>query len=248
MGGSEFNWRLMRSTKKFLLATTFGCLMFAPSMFANTCAADLAVTGTLQNLISDTSCTVAFTNMTLTFSNFSLSGTSDVITASDDGGGSLINGGFTFTDQTSTSGLVPGTVIGYTVSITTCNAGWTCTLTGYNDQGNFPFISGTNTGQLVFTYTYNPNTGQTPTSTTLNQSNTTLNNNTLYVQGISPDTVSASVAYSLTGSAGEATQITDDVYISNTYNATVPEPTTFVLMGAGLGLVGLLRRRKSARR
>jgi hypothetical protein len=34
-----------------------------------------------------------------------------------------------------------------------------------------------------------------------------------------------------------------DVYLLATYQNPVPEPTTFVLMGAGLGLVGLLRSR-----
>jgi hypothetical protein len=43
------------------------------------------------------------------------------------------------------------------------------------------------------------------------------------------------------------TNIESDVYVGNSYNATTPEPTSFVLMGAGLGLVGLLRRRKAAR-
>ena len=61
-------------------------------------------------------------------------------------------------------------------------------------------------------------------------------------------TISINEVASITG--GAVTGYSGNAVIEYDYTVNsggVPEPTTFVLMGAGLGLIGLLRRKKAAR-
>jgi hypothetical protein len=57
------------------------------------------------------------------------------------------------------------------------------------------------------------------------------------------------VTYSDSLTAGSVQTVSGNVFEIITYAAQVtsPEPTTFVLMGAGLGLLGMLRRRSASK-
>jgi len=190
--------------------------------------------------------TVSGVSYAVDFTSFSAGGSNAVLTAVD-ASNSSGEAGLQFTGAGSTN-LTSFSGLGYTASIATTGqctgaiGAYTCYIAGQYQQVSYGVL-----GNSSGTVTYNTDTCAsippnsvlvlTPASSTYPATACTSN-------------ITGNDVVSMTSSLGTntLTNIESDVYVGSSYNATTPEPTSFVLMGAGLGLVGLLgRRRKAAR-
>lgn len=212
--------------KKFLLLAA-AVVAFSSLAFATTCASEI---GTVTSSL--TSCTIsgftgtALTGETVTFSFSNGNGT--LTLGAVDFNAALGIAGLQFTDGNGTSSY-SGFGDTATLSPTTgCQTNYNCSLDGVYEQGSFTQLSNSN-GLLTITATGASTQMLTPAASTYGPAS--VGNQTAIAFGSSYD-----------GNNALANEETD-VYLLATYQNPVPEPTTFVLMGAGLGLVGLLRSR-----
>jgi hypothetical protein len=169
-------------------------------------------------------------NVTLTFSALVNTGTDAAdIFANLDQNSAIGLGGFTWTDTNGSFSQVGTSSLGYTVTISACSAGYACSITGYDDQVLIPAGGAADADSATGIANYN-----------LNVSNQT---------ALALNTVSLQTATKLSVYNGQATQISDesDVLV-NAVNTSTPEPATITLLGAGLLGLGLLGRRRSARK
>ena len=222
----------MTKTQKLLSAGVFCCLMAAPSMFATSingaCGTELfngagaVVVGT-----DPTPCPTA-TNLGLTVGSgvgqATITSIELWVSADFTGGGALTNAVQVIFTPTATSGTFSPTTV-------TCTAVGTPGASVYTGGSNCGLFSGSLQAPGTFKDTY------VPLSVAGLQSIATTNNafHTAEVGTVTQGTV--------TGFSGIS--VIEYDYTIN--GSGVPEPTTFVLMGAGLGLIGMLRR-KTARR
>lgn len=222
--------------KKLLLIAVLGA-MGSASMYAAACSTFI---GSSFNTIGSCTDTLALSSggtVVVTFSGFSDGGSGATVSAveSNNLSGQV---GFQLAGANQQTPLSPFSGLGYTATITSCTPGqYACSIFAQYQQASFGVV-GNPTGVVSFSGdTCGAVPNLTPSSSTfpatLCSSPITTGNNDVVVAAYSSGT------NILTG-------METDVYV-NAIDTTAPEPTTFVLMGAGLGLLGLVRR-KTARR
>jgi 3D (Asp-Asp-Asp) domain-containing protein len=233
MGGIRSNWRLMTRTQKILSAATFCCLIGAPSMFATSINGDCGTelyngAGTLVIGNNPTVCPTGTTlglNIGSGVGQVTVTGIEVWVSADYTGGTSTNNAIQVIFTPSATAGTFATTNV-------------TCTASGSPGASNY--TGGNNCGL----YSGNMQAPGTFMNALGGLSGATLQ----IIAGSGTISVSeaASVTQgSVTGFSGIA--VIEYDYTVNQGGGGVPEPTTFVLMGAGLGLLGMLRR-KTARR
>lgn len=223
----------MTKTQKLFLAIAFCCMFGATSIFATAingaCGTELFNgSGALVIGSNPTSCPTATT--------LGLNIGSGV-------GQDTITGIEVWVNADYTGGLQPsnGVQVVFTPSATTgtfATASVTCTATGAGSSNTF--TGGNNCGQY---------SGTVSAPGTFQDALGGLSGAALQIIAAS-GTISVNEVGSLT--SGGVTGFSGNVIVEYDYTVNqggggVPEPTTFVLMGAGLGLLGMLRR-KTARR
>jgi|SRR5665213_17334 len=227
MGGIE-----MTKTQKLLSAGVFCCLMAAPSMFATSingaCGTELYNgSGTLVVGTDPTPCPTA-TNLGLVVGTgvgqATVTGIELWVSADFTGGTAPTNGVQVVFTPTATSGTFATTPV-------TCTAVGSPGASNYTGGSNCGLFSGNLQAPGTF---QDALTGLTVAQ--LQTIATTLN-------AIHTSEVGTVTQGAVTGFSGIS--VIEYDYTIN--GSGVPEPTTFVLMGAGLGLIGMLRR-KSFRR
>jgi len=242
---------------KFLKMLVLAAAVVALSSVASAtalCSAEIGVA--LSSLPTcEIDLTIGSVQYDLVFSSFAEAGGSSnatlaTVDASTVGGyGGLEFGG-------STGSTLSVTSLSYTVTLlnaggnvaTNCTGllgAYTCAIDGQSQQANFGLLGNTN-GQVSFT---SDACGIPPTLAPGAQS---------YGPALCSSNVAAGTGLGLgisvnlslpgPGSPNTLNYVDSDFYVTSSYNAVTPEPTTFVLLGAGLGLVGMLRRRSRAAR
>ena len=185
----------------------------------------------------DINLTYSGQSFTVTFSNFSDGGASNMVLNAVDSSNLTGQAGLQFVGSPAGTPIGTFTGFSYTASITSaCNSGFTCYIIGQYQQAAFGAL-GNPSGSVTYTTdTCNVPPVLTPSASTYGPSLCGS-----YIPAGSNDVVTASYV----PGTNTLNNLETDVYVGSVTNA--PEPTTFVLMGAGLGLIGMLRR-KTARR
>jgi PEP-CTERM motif len=223
MGGNK-----MTKTQKLLSAGVFCCLMAAPSMFATSinggCGTELFNgSGTLVVGTDPTPCPTA-TTLGLTVGTLAgqatITGIELWVSADFTGGTQATNGVQVVFTPSATSGS-------FTTVAVTCTAVGTPGASNYTGGNNCGLYSGSLQAPGTFKDTYiSLSTSQLQTIATTTNAIHTSEVGTVTQGGV-------------TGFSGIS--IIEYDYTIN--GSSVPEPTAFVLMGAGLGLIGMLRRK-----
>jgi hypothetical protein len=202
-------------------------------MFGAACLATQSISSLVA--LGSTGCDITYTNFTITFNNFSATGSALTGNADRDmngavGGNPLIGlGGFTFTNPT--VGNFPSTfTLGYQATIGNCTVGFTCSLTGYAEQA---FIVPSTSGAVV---TVTENAGPTPV--TLNVGNQT----STQFPAFTVPSVTKVISYN-----GQSTLISDESDVFGTAATAVPEPIGLSMIGIGLLGLGFLRRTRKVK-
>ena len=201
---------------KLLLTLALGSAVFAGTVSYNTTGSTLSCNG-VAGCVQNTSTSVTLGGLTLTYNAGSAS---SVVTPS------FINLGNIVSTGTGTNVNMTGLLLTINVNSTPPGA-----------SGALP--NGSIAGSL--------STSNSSTSITFSPSNTTTGFGTL--PGVTIAGVSGSFTYQVaqTSLALQAPTVGNPIGQTSIQGAvtdtSAPEPTTLVLMGAGLGLVGMLRRR-----
>jgi hypothetical protein len=223
--------------KKLLLVSAL-VLFGSASMYAAACNTFIGTSFNTIGTCTDTVLLGSGGTVTVTFSAFSDGGSGAVVAAIEN---NAVTGqmGFQLAGANQQTPLTPFTGLTYTATITSCTPGsFACTIFAQYQQASFG-VPGNATGSVSFAAD-----GCLPVPAPLTPSNSTLpatNCSAAIASGVG-DTVTLNY----TAGTNSLTGLESDVYV-NAVDTTVPEPTAFILMGAGLGLVGLVRR-KAARR
>jgi len=210
-----------------------GMLLVSSSMFGAACVATQSIAALVA--LGATGCDITYTDFTITFSNFSATGSATTGQADRDmnnavGGNPLIGlGGFTFTNPI--VGNFNGVfTLGYTATINGCAVGFTCALTGYAEQ---VFIVPTTSGAVV---TITETAGPSPV--TLNVGNQT----STQFPAFSVASLSKAASYN-----GQTTLISFESDVFGTATSNVPEPLSLSLVGSALLALGVLGRKRMLR-
>jgi len=215
---------------KHILKHIFGLAVLLAAFTATTYASTCNI-GALYNTNAPT-CTETLINVdgsggseTLTFTSLVDTGTDAAsIFANLDGNAAIGLGGFTFTDTNGSFSQVGTTGLGYTASITSCAAGFTCAITGYVDQILIPSGSAADVVSLTGLANEDLNLA--------NQTDDALN------------TVNLQTATKLGTYNGLATQISYESDVVTTVAAIpTPEPSGLLMLSSGLIGLGFMKRK-----